>query len=50
MREQFADQDRELSSLVAELQRIFDGELAALNRLAAEGGLGGVLALEPARQ
>jgi photosystem II stability/assembly factor-like uncharacterized protein len=43
MREQFAEEDRELAAHLAELRRIFDEELSALNRLAGERSLGGVL-------
>ncbi len=49
LREQFADEDKELSSDLAELRRIFDEELAALNRRAAESGMGGVLVPESRR-
>jgi len=48
MREQFAEEDRELSADLSELRRIFDDELAALNGQAAEKGLAGVLAVTPA--
>jgi photosystem II stability/assembly factor-like uncharacterized protein len=49
MRETFADQQRELSSYLSELQGLLTDELGTLNRLARERELGGVLVVEPAR-